>query len=130
MAWVAGVGISDVAVELAREAEAARHAAEAGRHEVVQVAVGRRRELERTEADIIWQQMRVSSQAIATSALAANESVWQQMVDGFRMLKNPAFSRHLLANTIADGTHPGRNSHMERLQSLKNIGYRYPIADE
>merc|ERR1712078_637523 len=35
--------LADVAVELAREAEAARHAAEAGRHEVVQVAVGRRR---------------------------------------------------------------------------------------
>ena len=53
MAWVAGVGISEVAVELAREAEAARHAAEAGRHEVVQVAVGRRRELEGAEADIV-----------------------------------------------------------------------------
>ena len=55
MASIAGVGISDVAVELAREAEAARHAAEAGRHEVVQVAVGRRRELERAEADIIYE---------------------------------------------------------------------------
>ena len=44
---------ADVAVELAREAEAARHAAEAGRHEVVQVAVGRRRELESTEADVV-----------------------------------------------------------------------------
>ena len=43
----------NVAVELAREAEAARHAAEAGRHEVVQVAVGRRRELEGPEADIV-----------------------------------------------------------------------------
>ena len=53
MASIAGVGISDVAVELAREAEAARHAAEAGRHEVVQVAVGRRRELESPEADIV-----------------------------------------------------------------------------
>ena len=45
--------LADVAVELAREAEAARHAAEAGRHEVVQVAVGRRRELEGAEADIV-----------------------------------------------------------------------------
>ena len=45
--------LADVAVELAREAEAARHAAEAGRHEVVQVAVGRRRELEGPEADIV-----------------------------------------------------------------------------
>ena len=54
MAWVAGVGRSDIAVQLAREAEAARHAAEAGRHEVVQVAVGRRRELERT-----WTRKRV-----------------------------------------------------------------------
>ena len=43
-------GRLDVAVELTREAEAARHAAEAGRHEVVQVAVGRRRQLERAEA--------------------------------------------------------------------------------
>ena len=53
--------LADVAVELAREAEAARHAAEAGRHEVVQVAVGRRRELEGTEADILRLDFSISS---------------------------------------------------------------------
>ena len=88
--------LANVAVELAREAEAARHAAEAGRHGVVQVVVGRRRELERAEADIIWQRMRASGQAIATNALAANESVWKQMVDGKHIVKNPAFLKHFV----------------------------------
>ena len=45
--------LAEVAVELAREAERARRAADRRRDEVVEVTVRRRRELERAEADVV-----------------------------------------------------------------------------
>ena len=45
--------LPDVAVELAREAEAARDARQTRAHQVVQVAVRRRRQLKRAEANVV-----------------------------------------------------------------------------
>ena len=45
--------LAEVAVKLAGEAERARRPADGGGHQVVQVAVGRRGELERAEADVV-----------------------------------------------------------------------------
>lgn len=45
--------LAHVAVQLPREAEGARGAAHGEGHQVVQVAVGGRRELERAEADVV-----------------------------------------------------------------------------
>ena len=45
--------LAHVAVQLPREAESARGAAHGQGHEVVQFAIGRRRELERAEADVV-----------------------------------------------------------------------------
>jgi hypothetical protein len=46
--------LAEVGVELAREAEAARHTGHDGGDEVVEVAERGRRELERTKADIFF----------------------------------------------------------------------------
>ena len=45
--------LADIAVELAREAEAARDARQTRAHQVVQVAVRRRRQLKRAEANVV-----------------------------------------------------------------------------
>jgi len=45
--------LAEVGVELTREAEAAGDAGHGGRHEVVEVTVGRGCELEGTEADVV-----------------------------------------------------------------------------
>ena len=45
--------LAEIAVELAREPDGARDARETGRNKVIKVTIGRRRELQRAEADII-----------------------------------------------------------------------------
>mmetsp|Transcript_58489 Transcript_58489/g.137358 ORF Transcript_58489/g.137358 Transcript_58489/m.137358 type:complete len:401 (+) Transcript_58489:252-1454(+) len=55
--------LAEIGVELTREAERARHARHHRRHQMVQVTESRRRQLERTEADVV-QRLVVNAEAL------------------------------------------------------------------